>query len=249
MSENMLITVADGVLRIQFNRPEKKNALTRDMYAAFAGALERGKTDDGIRCLLITGTADCFTAGNDIGDFQRRGTGVQEKPRTPDHYITLAPNPQPVVAAVGGLAVGIGTTMLLHCDLVFASTAARFRMPIVDLNLVPELGASLLVPMLAGRHKAAELLLLGDFFGAETAREIGLVNRVCAPAELEAEAMGVAKRLAAKPPASLRLTKGLLLQNSPALMERMQAEIELFRAQLASPETQAILGGVLKPKS
>ena len=249
MSEHMRITEAEGVLRIQFNRPEKKNALTRDMYAAFAGALERGKAEESIRCLLITGTADCFTAGNDIGDFQRRGSGPQEAPRTPEHYITLATYPKPVVAAVGGLAVGIGTTMLLHCDLVYASTAARFRMPFVDLGLVPELGASLLVPMLAGRHKAAELLLLGDFFSAETAREIGLVNRICAPEALEEEAMAVARRLAAKPAASLRLTKGLLLRNSPALQERMQAEIELFRAQLATPETQAIMRGVLKPKS
>ncbi len=248
MSEHVLVSVADGICRVQFNRPEKKNALTRDMYAAFHAAQTRARDDDAIRVLLIAGTQDCFTAGNDIGDFQRRGSSGQEKPEVPDHYITLSGFPKPIVAAVGGLAVGIGATMLLHCDFVYASSAARFRMPFVDLNLVPELGASLLVPALAGRRKASEILLLGDFFDAATALQIGLVNKVLPPEAVEAEAMAVAKRLAAKPPQSLRLTKGLMLKNEPLLAERLHEEIVLLRSQLVAPETQAIMRNVLKPK-
>lgn len=248
MSEHIRVSTADGVCRIEMHRPEKKNALTRDMYAAMADALESAAHDDTVGCVLLTGAGDCFTAGNDIGDFRARGG--ETGPRTTNRlYGILVRYEKPVVAAVGGLAIGIGTTMLLHCDLVLAAEEARFRMPFVDLGLVPELACSLLLPRLCGRHKAAELLMLGDMFDARTAAGIGLVNRVLPRAELEAAAMETARRLAAKPRTAMRLTKALLRRDQAEIMERIEDELDLFAQLLRSPETQAILAGVLKPKS
>jgi enoyl-CoA hydratase/carnithine racemase len=251
MSENVRVSREAGVCTITLDRVEKKNALTRDMYRAVADALEGAAADEAIGCVLLAGAGGCFSAGNDIGDFRARQQGPAEEKQHPDSariYNSLPTYPKPIVAAVDGLAIGIGATILLHCDLVYASTNARFRMPFVDLGLVPELGASLLVPMLAGRHKAAELLLLGDFFDAATAQEIGLVNRVLTPEALMVEALAVAQRLAAKPRASLRLTKGLMRLGAEAVHNQIREEMVLFRRQLASPETQAIMAGVLKPR-
>ena len=247
MSENIRVEHIDGVCRITLDRVAKKNALTRDMYKAIADALEAAATDEAVGCVLITGSGGVFSAGNDIGDFQKAKDGPREQhPDSARIYGSLPTYPKPVVAAVDGLAIGIGTTLLLHCDLVYASTAARFRMPFVDLGLVPELGASLLVPAMAGRHKAAELILLGDFFDAATAEQIGLVNKVLPPEELGAHALAVAKRLAAKPRTALRLTKQLLRRGAEAVHEQIREEMVLFRQQLVSPETQAIMAGVLK---
>jgi enoyl-CoA hydratase/carnithine racemase len=247
MSENVRVTREAGLCTITLDRPEKKNALTRDMYKAIADALEAAAEDEAIGCVLLAGAGGCFSAGNDIGDF-RRSTDPNQPRDSARIYGSLPTYPKPVVAAVDGLAIGIGCTILLHCDLVYASTAARFRMPFVDLGLVPELGASLLVPQLAGRHKAAELLLLGDFFDAATAEQIGLVNKVLAPEALLEEATAVARRLAAKPRESLRLTKQLMRRGAEAVHQQIEAEMVLFRRQLASPETQAIMAGVLKPR-
>jgi enoyl-CoA hydratase/carnithine racemase len=247
MSENVRVAHEAGVCTITLDRAEKKNALTRDMYKAIADALEAAAKDDAIGCVLITGAGGVFSAGNDIADF--RGAKDPNQPRDSSRiYGSLPTYPKPVVAAVDGLAIGIGCTILLHCDLVYCSTEARFRMPFVDLGLVPELGASLLVPQLAGRHKAAELLLLGDFFDAATAQEIGLVNKVFTPEALLGEAMAVAQRLAAKPRHSLRLTKQLMRGGADAVHKRIEEEMVLFRQLLASPETQAIMAGVLKPR-
>ena len=247
MSENVHVELIDGVCRITLDRVAKKNALTRDMYKAIADALDSAATDDAVGCVLITGTGGVFSAGNDIGDFQKAKDEPQKQHSDSARiYGCLPTYPKPVVAAVDGLAIGIGTTLLLHCDMVYASSAARFRMPFVDLGLVPELGASMLVPALAGRHKAAELILLGDFFDAPTAESIGLVNKVLPPEELGAYALGICKRLAAKPRTSMRLTKGLLRRGAEAVHEQIAAEMVLFRQQLVSPEVQAIMAGVLK---
>ena len=247
MSENVRVAIEAGVCCITLDRPEKKNALTRAMYKAVADALEAAATDDAVGAVLIAGAGGSFSAGNDIGDFQKAKDEPREQhPDSARIYGSLPSYPKPVVAAVDGLAIGIGTTLLLHCDLVYASTAARFRMPFVDLGLVPELGASMLVPALAGRHKAAELILLGDFFDAATAEQIGLVNKVLPPAELLAHATAVARRLAAKPRTALRLTKQLLRLGAEAVHEQIREEMVLFRQQLVSPETQAIMAGVLK---
>lgn len=248
MSEHIRVTVADGVCTVTIDRPEKKNSLTRAMYAALADAIEMATTDEAVRCLLLTGAGDVFCAGNDIGEFRNRPPETEGPPPSRRFYFGLAEFPKPVVAAVPGLAIGIGCTMLLHADIVYAAPEARFRLPFVDLGVVPELGSSLLLPRLVGQHRAAELLMLGEFFDAVTAQEFGLVNRVLPPPELLPHATATALALARKPVQAMRLTKSLLRQDMPPLLQRMEEERELFARQLASPETQAIMAGVLKPK-
>lgn len=248
MSEHTRTTVEGGVCTIAFTRPDKKNALTQAMYAALAEAIERTERDDAIGCLLITGCDDVFCAGNDIADFRSRPADGGERP-SKRVYQGLARLDKPVIGAVQGLAIGIGFTMLLHADMVLAAPEARFRMPFVDLGVVPELGSSLMVPWIVGRHKAAELMLLGDFFGAEEAREMGFVNRVVPRDQLVPEATALARRLAAKPRESLRATKRLLRVDQPKLLARMEEELEIFAERLASAETQAIMAQVLKPKA
>lgn len=237
----------DGVLTVARARPEKRNALTQAMYAGLADAFERAASDPAIRCLLITGTEDVFCAGNDIADFRSRPAEDGTRPSR-RFYTGLATSEKPVVAAVQGLAIGIGCTMLLHADIVYAAPEARFRLPFVDLGVVPELGSSLLVPRLVGRHRAAELMLLGEFFGAEAAREMGFVNRVLDRAELLPNATATAQALARKPQEALRATRRLLRGDPSALMARIEEERDIFAERLASAETQAIMAGVLKPK-
>ena len=248
MTEQYRTTVQDGVCTIALTRPEKKNALTQHMYAGLAEAIERTERDDAIGCLLITGCDDVFCAGNDIADFRSRPADGGERPSR-RVYQGLARLDKPVIGAVQGLAIGIGFTMLLHADMVLAAPEARFRMPFVDLGVVPELGSSLMVPWIVGRHKAAELMMLGDFFSAEEAREMGFVNRVVPRDKLVPEATALAKRLAAKPRESLRATKRLLRVDQPKLLARMDEELEIFAERLKSDETQAIMAKVLKPKA
>jgi enoyl-CoA hydratase/carnithine racemase len=247
MSEHIRVGVEDGVLTVAMARPEKRNALTQAMYAGLADAIERAASDPAIRCLLITGTEDVFCAGNDIADFRSRPAEDGTRPSR-RFYTGLATSEKPVVAAVQGLAIGIGCTMLLHADIVYAAPEARFRLPFVDLGVVPELGSSLLVPRLVGRHRAAELMLLGEFFGAEAAREMGFVNRVLDRAELLPNATATAQALARKPQEALRATRRLLRGDPSALMARIEDERDIFAERLASAETQAIMAGVLKPK-
>jgi enoyl-CoA hydratase/carnithine racemase len=251
LSENIRTAVADGVLTVRIDRPEKKNSLTQAMYAGLADAIERAQAEHEIGALLLTGTADVFCAGNDIADF--RAPRPAESPDTPSpsrrFYFGLAHLEKPVVAAVPGLAIGIGCTMLLHADIVYAAPEARFRLPFVDLGLVPELGASMLVPWLVGKHRAAELLLLADFFDAATAERLGFVNRILPRAELLVEATATARALARKPREALQLTKKLLRPDMAPLIERMEEEREILAERLRAPETQAIMANVLKPKS
>ncbi|MCB4821102.1 enoyl-CoA hydratase-related protein [Roseicella aerolata] len=251
MSEHIRVSVADGVCTVAMHRPEKKNALTRDMYAGLAEAIERSAADPEIRCLLLTGTEEIFCAGNDIADF--RSPRPLDDPNTPTpsrrFYFGLANFEKPVVAAVPGLAIGIGCTMLLHADIVYAAPEARFRLPFVDLGLVPELGASMLVPWLVGKHRAAELLLLGDFFDAAAAERMGFVNRILDRGELLPHAAATARALAQKPQEALRITKRLLRPDMPPMLARMEEERELIAERLRAPETQAIMAHVLKPKS
>ena len=250
MSGNIRAAVADGVCTVTISRPEKRNSLTRAMYAGLADALEMAAREATVRALLLTGEGEAFCAGNDIGEFRDRPPPEETAPSPSRRfYLGLAEFPKPVVAAVPGLAIGIGCTMLLHADIVLAAPEARFRLPFVDLGVVPELGSSLLLPRLAGRHRAAELLLLGEFFDVATAREIGLVNRVLPLPELLPGANLLASTLARKPAEALRLTRALLRGDGAALLARMEEEREIFARQLASPETQAIMAGVLKPKT
>lgn len=235
---HVVLSREGGILQIRMHRPEKKNALTAAMYTQLHEALLRADADPGIRVILLTGTDDTFSSGNDLQDFA-------EKPATdldaPVFHFLRALNglQKPLVAAVSGAAVGIGTTMLLHCDLVYCDATARFQLPFTSLGLCPEGGSSLLLPRLAGYHKAAELLMLGKPFDAATAREIGLVNDVLAPAALQAAALQRAYELAAQPAAALRLTKALLKRSTRTLLEDVLSdEGRHFLARLQSPEAK-----------
>jgi enoyl-CoA hydratase/carnithine racemase len=221
-----------------------------DMYAGLADAIERSAADPEIRCLLLTGTEEVFCAGNDIADFRAPRPAEDPSVPTPSRrfYFGLASFEKPLVAAVPGLAIGIGCTMLLHADIVYAAPEARFRLPFVDLGLVPELGASMLVPWLVGKHKAAELMMLGEFFDAAAAERMGFVNRILDRAELLPNATATARALAQKPVEAMRQTKRLLRPDMPPLLARMEEERVLIAERLRAPETQAIMANVLKPR-
>lgn len=233
---NVHVSTSDGIVTVSLYRPEKKNALSLAMYVAMTAALRAGQSDPAVRAVVIQGTSDCFTSGNDIADFVS-GPSPERLAPIFDFLGIISTYEKPVVAAVNGLAVGIGTTLLLHCDLVCAGESARFQLPFVNLGLVPEAASSLLLPRLAGSHRAAELLMLGEMFSAATARDIGLVNRVTSDAECQAAARELAVKLVAKPAAALRLTKSLLKKASaPLVRQVMSEESNHFVARLKSPE-------------
>ena len=237
MSE-ILISDDAGLRCIRLNRPEKKNALTRAMYSAIAAALREAATAPGIRAILITGGDACFTSGNDVADFRARGEQQAEVPSPAREMLSaLAECPKPVVAAVAGYAIGIGTTLLLHCDLTYCDSSARFQMPFVSLGLCPEAGSSFALPLMAGHRRAAELLLLGEAFNAETAREIGLVNAVVRDESVITYALKKATQLTNQPYASVILTKSLLKQSGhDAFSTHMRLEGQHFMARVTSPE-------------
>jgi enoyl-CoA hydratase/carnithine racemase len=237
-----------GVLRIQLNRPEKKNALNLAMYEALAGALAAAESDPAVRALLLHGAGGAFTAGNDVKDFLRAPALGGDHPAV--RFIrAVAGAPKPIVAAVSGPVVGIGTTMLAHCDLVFAAEDARFHLPFVDLGLCPEMAASYLFPALMGHPRAAELMLLAEPFGAAKAREYGLVNEVVPGDRLLAVAGAAAEKLARKPPAALRVTKSLLKRAPRAAVEAaVQEELTRFAERLASPEAREALTAFLEKR-
>jgi enoyl-CoA hydratase/carnithine racemase len=247
MSEHVKVERNGAVLTVALNRPEKKNALTTDMYAAMRGALETASADPAVAVVVFSGEGGVFTAGNDIGDFASRAMasgGVQDSGGA-QFIRALARFDKPLIAAVDGLAVGIGTTLCLHCDLVYASPAARFRMPFVDLGLVPEAGASMLVPARFGLAKAAELLLLGDSLDADQARDIGLVADIIPHARLIEHALEKAHALAAKPRGALLATRKLMRGDREALYGHMEAELQAFGQAVRSPEARAAFMGFL----
>ncbi len=246
--EHVITENRDGILRIEINRPEKKNALTAAMYQAMADAIRLAEQDSKVRVLLIQGKADVFTAGNDLQDFLDNAPRDDDRPVFQFLY-GISQAQKPIVAAVAGAAVGIGTTMLLHCDLVYAAPNARLQLPFVNLGLVPEAASSLLLPALAGYQRAAELLLLGEPFSAQTAKEIGLVTEVVPQDRLFATAMDQAKKLAAKPAASLRLTKRLMKQGQlAAVAQRIKLESDHFGERLASPEAKEAFSAFLEKR-
>jgi enoyl-CoA hydratase/carnithine racemase len=226
----------EHILRITINRPQKKNALTIAMYAAMADAIAQAEADDDIRVIFLQGTADCFTAGNDLQDFKDYKPDGEARSENP-FLVAIRRAKKPLVAAVGGIAVGVGTTMLLHFDLVYAGQNARFRLPFVNLGLCPEAASSFLLPRLIGHQHAAELLLLGEFFPVVKALEIGLVNAVYPDAELMDKAFGRARKLAQQPPTSVRLTKALMKRTvSGDIAETMAEEMKHFTKRLNSAE-------------
>jgi enoyl-CoA hydratase/carnithine racemase len=240
-----LVTLArDGdVLVIRLNRPEKKNAMTRAMYDAVIAAFADADRD-GLGAIVIAGSGGSFMAGNDLADF----LAAAEKPGDLSalHFITaLAKLETPLVAAVDGVAVGVGTTMLLHCDLVYAAPTARFRLPFVDLGLVPEAASSLLLQRRVGLAKASELLLLAEPFDAAEALRLGLVNAVVPADRLLAHALDQAKKLAAKPRESIAATRRLMRGNQAEILAAIERESVAFRKALASPAAKAAFSAFL----
>ncbi len=238
MNEHIQIERRGAVQSIRMNRPDKKNAITRAMYAEMAKALTDGDADPEIRCHVILGVPGAFSSGNDLADFMAVATGGEGGREVYDFLLALANAQNPIVSGVDGIAVGIGTTINLHCDLTFATPRTEFRTPFVDLGLVPEAGSSLLAPAVIGRQQAFALLGLGEGFSAERAREAGLIYAVVADADLEDAVFTAADRIAAKPPEALKIARNFLLGDRTALIERIEAEGVAFRERLKSDEAR-----------
>jgi enoyl-CoA hydratase/carnithine racemase len=232
---DILIDATEGVTTITINRLDKKNSFTQTMYSAVADALDSAATDANVRVVVLQGHATIFSAGNDIGDFLKAPSSSSDAPVF--RFLRgIASFPKPIVAAVCGPAVGVGTTMLFHCDLVYAGDNAVFSMPFVNLGLCPEAASSLLVPQMMGYHRAAEALLLGEPFMAEAALEVGLVNRVVPPTEANTVAQAQARKLAAKPMSSLVETKRLMKKGQASqVLTQITEEAESFGRLLQSP--------------
>ena len=230
--------VGNGVATIEIARPEKKNALTGAMYRAMADGLNAAATDPAVRAVLITGQPGIFTSGNDIEDFMQRPMDGSESPPIVFMRAMLGCD-KPIVAAVTGAAIGIGTTLLLHCDFVYVSDEARLAMPFVSLGLVPEFASSLVVPQLMGNVRAAEKILLGDPFTGAEAVECGIANAVLPADEVVPHARRVAERFNALPPGAVQESKRLLRRaRAAATMETIGVESEIFARRLRSPEAQ-----------
>mgnify|MGYP006163339019 CR=1 FL=1 len=246
--QDILIHTDAGITTITLNRVEKKNSFTQAMYAACADALDAARDDAAVRVVVFQGDATVFSAGNDIGDF------LGAPPKTQDAPVfrflrALAAFPKPIIAAVCGPAVGIGTTMLFHCDLVYAGDNAAFSMPFVNLGLCPEAASSLLVPQMMGYHRAAEALLLGEPFMAEAALEVGLVNKVLPPSEATNYAQAVARKLAAKPMSALLQTKQLMKKGQTALvLAQMNEEAGHFGRMLREPAAREAFGAFMEKR-
>jgi enoyl-CoA hydratase/carnithine racemase len=237
MTDDLIRTeLEEGVLSVAMNRPDKKNALNMAMYGALESALTLADSDDRVRVLLLSGSGGTFTSGNDLADFLDSSFIVRDSPVV-RFMNALFSARKPIVAAVEGMAIGVGVTMLLHCDLVYAGEGARFQTPFVNLGLCPEAGSSLLMPRMMGHQRAAELLLLGEPFSALRAREVGIVNELFPDGSVLASARAKALQLAAQPAAAVRMAKALLKRESgAALLETARHEIDCFTERLQSPE-------------
>lgn len=250
MSEQLLSQYNGAMLELTLNRPEKKNALTLAMYHQLSEALQSADEDPAVRVILLSGAGECFTAGNDIGDFiaaLNQPDGVNAAL----HFLqTVSRLKKPLVAAVPGVAVGIGTTLLLHCDLVFASEQARFQLPFTRLGLVPEGGASYLLPQLLGHRQAFELLVLGEAIGALRAQQLGIVNQVYPADQLLTQARAQAATLAALAPESVRRSKAMLrMHQQQALQQVLVYEVEQFAERLQSPEAHEALRAFMEKRA
>ena len=245
---DILSHIEAGVMTITLNRVDKKNSLTQAMYGAMADALAQATDDASVRAVVIQGHATVFSAGNDIGDFLNGPPSTQES-----HVFRflrgIAAFPKPLVTAVCGPAVGVGTTMLFHCDLVYAGDNAAFSMPFVNLGLCPEAASSLLVPQMLGYHRAAEAILLGEPFMAEAALEVGLVNRIVPPMEANGVAQTQARKLAAKPMGALIETKRLMKKGQAGLIaQQMDDEAASFGRLLKAPEAKEAFTAFLEKR-
>jgi enoyl-CoA hydratase/carnithine racemase len=248
MTENISIEQADHVVTIRMSRPDKKNALTGAMYTGMTEAMRSSIVDDSVRAIMLAGAGGVFTSGNDLRDF---GDSPPVNADSPVFQFlqTISTCPKPIVAAVSGLAIGIGTTMLLHCDLVVADPNARFSLPFINLGLVPEAGSSLILSRMLGHAKASELLLLGDVFDASSAERFGIVNKLSASGAADVEAMAWATTLAAKAPVAMRLSKALLKSETVGLSARMAEESGHFVSQLQGPEFREALRAFMEKRA
>ena len=248
MSDAVRLSLTDGVFHIEMARPEKRNALTAAMYQVMADALANADADPAVRVILISGSGGNFTAGNDLADFLATPPMDESAPvyRFIEGFAKLE---KPFVASVEGVAIGVGTTLLLHCDLAYAGMGARFALPFTNLGLTPEAASSLLLPLRAGYARAAELLMLGEVFSAQKALELGIVNEVVADGKVLAHALERCRKLTQQPAASLRLTKQLMKRNQRVLIEEtMRAEAEVFRQRLVSPEAKEAFAAFLEKR-
>ena len=245
MIPEIIVRQIDHTQHIRIDRPDKRNALTRSMYAALTQALHDADGNPDVRCIVLSGTNDCFSAGNDLNDFLTQPPTGTDDPIF--RFVDALPSVEkPLIASVNGVAVGIGTTLLLHCDLVYAGPEATFHMPFVNLGLVPEAGASLILPLLAGQRNAAELFLLGDRFDANRALHVGIVNRVCSQPNALETALTAAAHLAEQPYDAVIQTKNLLKQHyRAAIKKRIRDEAALFIAHLNSDKAQQALKAFL----
>lgn len=248
MTDHIVVERRGAVQAIRINRPEKKNALTRAMYAAMSAALREGDADPAIRCHVFLGVPGAFSAGNDLADFLVIATGGEGGGEVWDFLLALAGAQKPIVSGVDGIAVGIGTTLNLHCDLTFATSRTVFRTPFVDLGLVPEAGSSLLVPALIGRQRAFALLALGEGLSAEKAKEAGMIYELVDESALEDRVFAAAGEIAAKPPEALRIARDLMREPREAVVERIGQESALFRERLTSAEAHTALTAFVSRK-
>jgi enoyl-CoA hydratase/carnithine racemase len=248
MTDQIITEIQDHIITIRLNRADKKNALTGDMYSGICDALDQLESDANLRVGVITGTRDCFTAGNDLEDFLNNA-GINGQSPVGRFLRTLPNLAKPLIAAVNGPAVGVGTTLLMHCDLVYAAPEAQFQMPFVSLGLCPEAGSSLLIPQLLGYRKATELLMLCEVFDAQAAKSMGIVNEVVDSDQYQAYAVAKAQQLALLPPASIRTTKKLLrTANAKQLEAIMRMEEEYFMAMLQGAEAKEAFSAFLEKR-
>jgi enoyl-CoA hydratase/carnithine racemase len=238
-----------GVMVIRLNRPDKKNAITTAMYDRMTAALHEANNHPAVRAVAFLGTDGCFSAGNDMKDFLAFAMSGEGRPAAAVFLQALATCDRPMVSGVDGLAIGIGTTLNLHCDMTIASDRSLFRTPFVDLALVPEAASSLLAPRIMGHQRAFAMLVAGEGFSAEQAREAGIVWKVVAPAEVEAQTLALAANLAAKPPHALKIARTLIRGNGDDVLARMDEELVHFTAQLRSAEARAAFEAFMTRKS
>jgi enoyl-CoA hydratase/carnithine racemase len=242
MTENIIVTDEESTRTIVMRRPEKKNTLTQEMYLAMSDAIESAQSNPAIRCLILTGRSGVFTAGNDISDFLQAATGKDDgaRPRNAIIFLqSLVNNKKPIIAAVDGIAIGIGTTMVFHCDHVIASTTAIFQSPFIQYGLVPEGATSLLLPSMMGHQRAFSMLVMGRSMNAQGAREAGFVNTVVPPGHAIVEARKVAREICNLPAAAVEISRKLLKLPTEDLVRRIDQENQFFGERMRSPEAVA----------
>jgi enoyl-CoA hydratase/carnithine racemase len=242
MSEHIIVTDEDSTRTIVMRRPEKKNTLTQEMYLAMSDAIDGAQSDPTIRCLVLAGSSGVFTAGNDISDFLQAATAKDDgaRPRNAVIFLqSLVNNKKPIVAAVDGIAIGIGTTMIFHCDYVIASTTTTFQSPFIQYGLVPEGASSLLLPRMVGHQRAFSMLVMGRPISAQEGREAGFVNTVVPPGQAIVEARKVAREICALPADAVAISRKLLKPPTEDMVRRMGQEDHLFGERMRSPEAIA----------